>query len=63
MNMDLDAKLIPLLGEIRDMYIDGEIRRMIGNGEKWLSYEDVYPLIYYAQTGRPLDKRKKPDPS
>lgn len=49
----------PLLGEIKQMLVEGEIRKMVWNGEKWLFYAEVYPLMYYAQTGNPLvcDKR------
>jgi hypothetical protein len=45
----------PLLGEVRHMLVAGDIKRMVWNGEKWLSYADVYPLIHYALTGQPLN--------
>lgn len=50
-----DTRDAPMLGEFRPMYIDGTIRDMIWNGEKWLSHADVYPLIYYAITGYPVN--------
>ncbi len=48
------TEYVPLLGEIKPMFIENEIRDMIWNGNKWLRHADVYPLIYYATTGRPL---------
>lgn len=45
----------PLLGEIRAQFIENKPRQMIWNGEKWVAYVDVYPLMYFAQTGKPLD--------
>jgi hypothetical protein len=48
------AEYEALLGEIKQMMMDGEIRKMVWNGEKWLFLADVYPLMYYAQTGKPL---------
>jgi hypothetical protein len=44
----------PLLGETKQFFIDQEIIAMIWNGEKWLRYSEVYPLMYFAQTGKPL---------
>jgi hypothetical protein len=52
-------QLEPLLGEIKDRFIDNEVRKMVWNGEKWLFYADVYPLMYYVQTGKPLDVDKR----
>lgn len=53
--MTLETEYQPLLGEIKAMFIDGEIKNMVWNGEKWLVHADVFPLIYYAVNGRPLD--------
>ncbi len=44
----------PLVGEIKQMLVKDEIRKMVWNGEKWLLFAEVYPLMYYAQTGTPL---------
>jgi hypothetical protein len=45
----------PLLGETRHMLVEGLIVRMVWNGEKWLRYDDVYPLIHFAMTGEPVN--------
>lgn len=60
MNNDAIPTVEPLLGQINSRLVDGEIRKMVWNGEKWLFLADVYPLMYYAQTGKPLvlDKRE-----
>jgi hypothetical protein len=52
--MAIDKEYKPLLGEIKQRFVDGEIRKMVWNGEKWLFFADVYPLMYFAQTGNPL---------
>lgn len=49
----------PILGEFKERFIDEEIRKMIWNGEKWLFLADVYPLMYYVQTGKPLEMDKR----
>lgn len=48
------TEYVPLLAEIKTMFIENEMRDMIWNGEKWLRFAEVYPLMYFAQTGRPL---------
>jgi len=48
------TEYVPLLGETKQFFIDQEIVAMIWNGEKWLRYSEVYPLMYFAKTGKPL---------